>query len=69
VATPAEKKSAVNRLWSEEDEIAILKGLIEFFQANMKKDPSAHQQEFHEFVKKSLRVDVSKTQVTDKSED
>lgn len=65
VATPAEKKSSINRLWSEEDEIAMLKGLIEF-QANMKKDPSAHQQEFHEFVKKSLHVDVSKSQVMDK---
>lgn len=61
----AEKKSAINRLWSEEDEIAILKGLIEF-QSNLGKDPSANQGEFHEFMKKSLHVDVSKNQLMDK---
>ncbi|KAJ0623381.1 putative transcription factor GeBP family [Helianthus annuus] len=42
------KKQLFQRLWSEDDEIVILKGA------------------FHEFIKKSLHVDVSRAQLVDK---
>ncbi|KAA8526470.1 hypothetical protein F0562_008327 [Nyssa sinensis] len=60
-----EKKSAINRLWSEDDEIAILKGMIDF-KSKKGADPYADMGAFHDFLKKSLHVDVSKNQLTDK---
>uniref|UniRef100_A0A5B6YZZ7 Putative mediator-associated protein 1-like n=1 Tax=Davidia involucrata TaxID=16924 RepID=A0A5B6YZZ7_DAVIN len=60
-----EKKSAINRLWSEDDEIAILKGMIDY-KSKKGADPYADMGAFHEFLKKSLHVDVTKNQLTDK---
>ncbi|KAL6990854.1 hypothetical protein U1Q18_008977 [Sarracenia purpurea var. burkii] len=56
------KKQSFQRLWSEDDEIAILKGLIEY---TVKKatDPVTDMNAFYNFIKKSLRVEVSKTQL------
>ncbi|GMP66962.1 hypothetical protein CsSME_00027105 [Camellia sinensis var. sinensis] len=49
-----EKKFTINRLWNEDDEIT--KG----------SEPHADMGAFHEFIKKSLRADVSKNQLVDK---
>ncbi|KAL5839718.1 hypothetical protein ACOSQ4_012326 [Xanthoceras sorbifolium] len=59
------KKQLFQRLWSEDDEIAVLKGMIEF---STKKgvDPNQDMNAFHDFIKKSLHVDVSRNQLVDK---
>ncbi|KAK3188168.1 hypothetical protein Dsin_027729 [Dipteronia sinensis] len=59
------KKLLFQRLWSEDDEIAVLKGMIEF---STKKgvDPNQDMNAFHDFIKKSLHIDVSRTQLVDK---
>ncbi|OIT37832.1 PREDICTED: GLABROUS1 enhancer-binding protein-like [Nicotiana attenuata] len=65
--TPSEdvKRQLFQRLWSEDDEIVILKGMIDY-RSKKKSDPVADLSAFHEFIKKSLHVDVSKTQLQDK---
>nr|XP_016473271.1 PREDICTED: mediator-associated protein 1-like [Nicotiana tabacum] len=65
--TPTEdvKRQLFQRLWSEDDEIVILKGMIDY-RSKKKSDPVADLSAFHEFIKKSLHVDVSKTQLQDK---
>lgn len=60
-----EKKSAINRLWSEDDEIVILRGMIDY-QSTEGFDPYSDMAAFHEFIKGSLHVDVSKNQLYDK---
>ncbi|KAI8530702.1 hypothetical protein RHMOL_Rhmol11G0080200 [Rhododendron molle] len=67
VVEEEEKKSvgAINRLWSEEDEVLILKGLIDF-QSKNGSDKYPDMGEFHELIKESLSVDVSKNQFVDK---
>ncbi|KAG5524744.1 hypothetical protein RHGRI_031426 [Rhododendron griersonianum] len=63
-----EKKSgvgAINRLWSEEDEVLILKGLMDF-QSKKGSDPYQDMGEFHELIKQSLSVDASRNQFLDK---
>ncbi|TXG68555.1 hypothetical protein EZV62_003490 [Acer yangbiense] len=59
------KKQLFQRLWSEDDEIVVLKGMIEF---STKKgvDPNQDMKAFHDFIKKSLHIDVSRTQLVDK---
>ncbi|KAI9198562.1 hypothetical protein LWI28_018220 [Acer negundo] len=59
------KKQLFQRLWSEDDEIVVLKGMIEF---STKKgvDPNQDMNAFHDFIKKSLHIDVSRTQLVDK---
>lgn len=59
------KRQLFQRLWSEDDEIAILKGMIDY-RSKKKADPVADLTAFHEFIKKSLHVDVAKTQLQDK---
>lgn len=54
-----------NRLWSEQDEIGILQGMIDF-KLQKGKDAYADTNAFHEFVKDSISVSVSKKQLTDK---
>ncbi|KAM5580742.1 STOREKEEPER protein [Rosa sericea] len=54
------------RLWGEDDEIAILKGMIDF-KAKKGIDPSSNMGAFHEFLKRSLKADVSKNQLMDKT--
>ncbi|OIT00167.1 PREDICTED: STOREKEEPER protein-like [Nicotiana attenuata] len=64
-----EKKSAAttpSRLWSDEDQLAILKGMAEF-KAQKGSEPNATDMSaFHDFIKGKLQVEVSKSQVTDK---
>ncbi|WMV26968.1 hypothetical protein MTR67_020353 [Solanum verrucosum] len=59
------KRQLFQRLWSEDDEIAILKGMTDY-RSKKKADPVADLSAFHEFIKKSLHVDVSKAQLQDK---
>ena len=55
----AEKKSNMfQRLWSEEDEIVILEGMIEFKNKH-NVDPFANLDQYHEFLKKSLQTDFT----------
>ncbi|GFZ05522.1 hypothetical protein Acr_17g0010940 [Actinidia rufa] len=60
-----EKKNPIARLWSEEDEIVVLKGMSDY-QSKKGADPNTDMGAFHEFIKKSLRVDVSRNQLMDK---
>ncbi|KAL4273417.1 hypothetical protein GQ457_13G005090 [Hibiscus cannabinus] len=57
-----EKKQLFRRLFSEEDEIAVLKGLLDFL-AKKGVDPFADPNAFHDFVKDSIHTDVSKAQL------
>ncbi|XP_058189373.1 probable transcription factor At1g61730 [Rhododendron vialii] len=57
--------SAINRLWSEEDEVLILKGLMDF-QSKKGSDPYPDMGEFYELIKQSLSVDASRNQFLDK---
>ncbi|GFS29838.1 hypothetical protein Acr_00g0008750 [Actinidia rufa] len=59
------KKQLFQRLWSEDDEIVILNGMTKYA-AEKGADPVADTNGFHDFIKKSLHVDVSKTQLSDK---
>ncbi|CAJ1961454.1 unnamed protein product [Sphenostylis stenocarpa] len=55
------------RLWSEEDELAILKGMIEFA-SKTGQDPLkfAGTNAFHDFMKKSVHVEVTGNQLKEK---
>ncbi|XP_065881808.1 GLABROUS1 enhancer-binding protein-like [Euphorbia lathyris] len=59
------KKLLFQRLWSEDDEIVLLKGIIDFIE---KKgfDPAKDMNAFYDFIKKSLHFDVALTQLKDK---
>ncbi|XP_061370085.1 STOREKEEPER protein-like [Gastrolobium bilobum] len=58
-------KKLFQRIWSEEDEIAILKGMVEFA-SKTGMDPIKQVNDFHDFVKKSLHVDASVNQLKEK---
>ncbi|XP_058783654.1 probable transcription factor At1g61730 [Vicia villosa] len=58
------KKMSAQRLFSEEDELAILKGLADSI--STKKDPLKNTQAFYNFVKNSIRVDANKGQLRHK---
>ncbi|KAF5730749.1 mediator-associated protein 1-like isoform X2 [Tripterygium wilfordii] len=64
-AVDSAKKQLFQRLFSEDDEIALLKGIIEFA-AKKGKDPIFFIVEFHEFIKKSIHIDVTRAQLMDK---
>uniref|UniRef100_A0A803QK02 Glabrous enhancer-binding protein-like DBD domain-containing protein n=1 Tax=Cannabis sativa TaxID=3483 RepID=A0A803QK02_CANSA len=57
--------SSHQRLWSDDDEIEILKGLIDY-QSKKGKDPTADMSAFLDFIKKNLHVDVEKRQLSTK---
>ncbi|XP_071689946.1 GLABROUS1 enhancer-binding protein-like [Rutidosis leptorrhynchoides] len=59
------KKQLFQRLWSEDDEIAILQGMIDYKNENGE-SPVNDMGAFHEYIKKSLHVDVSRAQLVDK---
>ncbi|XP_024924833.3 STOREKEEPER protein isoform X2 [Ziziphus jujuba] len=61
----AKKGSGLNRLWNQDDEIAILNGMIEY---RFKKgsDPNADYNAFYEFVKNTIQANVSKNQLMEK---
>ncbi|XVE52935.1 hypothetical protein DITRI_Ditri02bG0164200 [Diplodiscus trichospermus] len=57
-----EKKQLFQRLFSEDDEIAVLKGMLDYL-AKKGADPLADTNAFYDFVKKSIHTDVSKAQL------
>ncbi|CAM8906816.1 unnamed protein product [Rhodiola kirilowii] len=59
------KKQLFQRLFSEEDEIEMLKALLDY-SAKKCIDPIEDFNNFHDFVKKSIHVDVSSAQLADK---
>uniref|UniRef100_A0A7N0U4P4 Glabrous enhancer-binding protein-like DBD domain-containing protein n=1 Tax=Kalanchoe fedtschenkoi TaxID=63787 RepID=A0A7N0U4P4_KALFE len=59
------KKQLFQRLFSEDDEIAVLKGMLEF-SAKKGIDPIDDVNGFHDFVKDSIHVDVTSAQLVDK---
>ncbi|XP_022725846.1 STOREKEEPER protein-like [Durio zibethinus] len=59
------KTPGTARLWSEADEIAILKGMIEY-KSKKGSDPYADSSGFHDFIKQSIQADVSKYQLSEK---
>ncbi|KAF5188032.1 Storekeeper protein [Thalictrum thalictroides] len=52
------------KLWTEQDEIDILKGMVDF--KKTKGDPTAQVGAFYDFLKNDLRSDVSKIQLQSK---
>ncbi|KAE8680065.1 oxygen-evolving enhancer protein 3 [Hibiscus syriacus] len=59
------KKQLFQRLFSEDDEIALLKGMLDY-SAKKEADPCADMNAFYDFVKKSIHTDVTKAQLMDK---
>lgn len=55
----------INRLWSNEDAIAVLNGMIEF-KTIKGFFPNADMERFHSFIKGKLNVDISKDQLRSK---
>ncbi|XP_050241345.1 probable transcription factor At1g11510 [Quercus robur] len=60
-----EEKKLFQRLWSDDNEIELLKGMLDY-RAIHDSDPAADAAAFYEFVKKSLHVEVTKAQLVDK---
>ncbi|GLT75505.1 hypothetical protein SLA2020_472240 [Shorea laevis] len=58
-------KKHFQRVWSEEEEIVILKGMIEF-SAKKGTDPTSDMNAFHEFIKDSLQHDCTRGKLLDK---
>lgn len=61
----ATSKKPFDRLWSEDDEIVVLKGMIDY-RAKKKVNPKADLDGFFEFIKNSVSIDVSKAQLHNK---
>ncbi|OAY24620.1 probable transcription factor At1g11510 [Manihot esculenta] len=59
------KKQLFQRLWSEDDEIAVLEGIIDFTEKKGV-DPAKDMNSFLDFIKSSLHFDVSLSQLKDK---
>ncbi|XP_014515080.1 STOREKEEPER protein-like [Vigna radiata var. radiata] len=63
--TGGQAKVLFQRIWSAEDELSILKGIPEFI-SKTGQEPYWHIDAFHNFIKKSLHVEVSSHQLKDK---
>ncbi|XP_028761582.1 STOREKEEPER protein-like [Neltuma alba] len=59
------KESGVQRIWNEDDEIAILKGMIDYH-SKRGVDPCSEMSLFHEYMKNKIHADVSKIQLVNK---
>ncbi|KAH1045947.1 hypothetical protein J1N35_036731 [Gossypium stocksii] len=59
------KKLLFQRLFSEDDEIALLKGMLDY-SAKPGADPQTDMNGFYDFVKKSIHTNVTKVQLMDK---
>lgn len=59
------KGSGIQRIWSDDDEMALLKGMVEF-QSKKGIDPIAEVAAFHEYIKNNLQIEVSTVQLTNK---
>ncbi|KAL3834918.1 hypothetical protein ACJIZ3_009654 [Penstemon smallii] len=64
-ASDSSKKVHIQRIWSEEDEIVILKGMLDYT-AKKKSNPVADPEAFLDYIKKNLHIEVSKNQLQDK---
>ncbi|MCI43281.1 mediator-associated protein 1-like, partial [Trifolium medium] len=60
--TGEDSKKSHQRIFREEDELTILKGLADFI-SKTKKDPLKDASAFHSFVKKSLRAEANSEQL------
>lgn len=60
-----DSKKSFQRVWSEDDEIALLEGMAEFSAKN-RVHPYRDINAFHDFIKKSLHADVSNEQLSNK---
>ncbi|MQL80440.1 hypothetical protein Taro_012871 [Colocasia esculenta] len=58
------EKKPFQRVWTEEDEIAVLKGMIQSRERG--EEPEAGLDHFLKFIRKSLHSEFSKTQLSDK---
>ncbi|XP_016580681.2 STOREKEEPER protein [Capsicum annuum] len=67
IAEEEEKKASATprSLWSEDDQVAILKGMVEYKQEKGT-EPNADMSAFYEFIRGKLQADVSKSQLSDK---
>ncbi|XP_010430191.1 PREDICTED: probable transcription factor At1g61730 [Camelina sativa] len=59
------KPGGFHRLWTEEDEIAVLQGMIDF-KADTGKSPYEDSNGYYDFIKKDISFEVSKNQFMDK---
>ncbi|XP_010473386.1 PREDICTED: probable transcription factor At1g61730 [Camelina sativa] len=59
------KKPGFHRLWTEDDEIAVLQGMIDF-KADTGKSPYEDSNGYYDFIKKDISFEVSKNQFMDK---
>ncbi|KAJ4881623.1 DNA-binding storekeeper protein-related transcriptional regulator [Raphanus sativus] len=59
------KKPLFQRLWSEEDEISLLQGMIDF-KSGTGKSPYEDMDGFYELIKKSISFEASKYQTAEK---
>ncbi|WCJ34899.1 DNA-binding storekeeper protein-related transcriptional regulator [Euphorbia peplus] len=59
------KKHLFQRLWSEDDEVTLLKGMIDFIQKKGV-DPAKDMTAYYDFIKNSLHFDVALSQLKDK---
>ncbi|CAF2275297.1 BnaUnng00070D [Brassica napus] len=59
------KKSCFQRVWTEEDEIAVLQGIIDF-KNETGSSPYEDKNALYDLVKKSVSFDVTKTQFMEK---
>ncbi|XP_042516694.1 probable transcription factor At1g11510 [Macadamia integrifolia] len=58
-----EKKKLFERIWSDEDELTILKGMLNYHSTN---GSDVDMSKFHEFIKEAFNFDVAKSQLADK---
>ncbi|CAN6865359.1 unnamed protein product [Brassica oleracea] len=61
----SKKPAAFQRLWTEEDEIAVLQGMIDF-KKDTGKSPYDDTNVYYDYIKKSISFEVSKNQFMDK---
>ncbi|XP_019174275.1 PREDICTED: probable transcription factor At1g61730 [Ipomoea nil] len=59
------RRNSYSRDWSEDDEIALLEGMIEYTEKE-NADPHTDLDAFHDFIRKSLHFTVSKNQLQNK---
>ncbi|KAL8045398.1 hypothetical protein ABFX02_08G111800 [Erythranthe guttata] len=64
-ANPSSTPGFITRLWTNDDEIAVLNGMIEF-RSQKRVDPGSDLGDFHGFVKGNLHADFSKEQLKTK---
>ncbi|KAL6515767.1 hypothetical protein OROHE_018301 [Orobanche hederae] len=64
-SSPSNPAGCITRLWSDEDEVTVLNGMIDFKNTEGQ-DPNADMWAFYNFIKGKLKVDFSKDQLKTK---